>query len=162
MERIKIRRARKEDSKDFLKLVVELANFEKLEPPSPAARRRITRDIFEKKRLNLVLAASNVAGTVGYALYFYTYSSFLARPTLYLEDLYVSKEFRGKKIGRDLFTYCVREAARNRCGRMEWAVLTWNKKAIDFYERRGARRLAEWYYYRLDGNGIERLLARER
>lgn len=154
--KIEIRRARREDAKDFLKLVTELADYEKLEPPSPEARRRMVRDIFERKRLNLILAFSDDAGAVGYALYFYTYSSFLARPTLYLEDLYVSAEFRGRGVGGGLFDYCVREAEKEGCGRMEWAVLTWNRNAIEFYERRGARRLEEWYYYRLDAKAIRR------
>ncbi len=93
---------------------------------------------------------------VGYALYFFTYSSFLARQTLYLEDLFVLREKRGKGAGHALFRECVREAVRRRCGRMEWSVLSWNKPAIDFYNRMGARQLSEWQVFRLDEDGLKR------
>jgi GNAT superfamily N-acetyltransferase len=162
MEKIIVRRARRNDSNQFLRLLVELANFEHLEPPSPSARRRIVRDIFDKKKLGLLLAfvsdtsAKKIAA--GYALYFYTYSSFLARPTLYLEDLFVSEKFRLRKIGRELFMTCVMEASKKGCGRMEWSVLTWNKNAIRFYEKAGARRLKEWHYYRLDSKALDRII----
>jgi len=121
-------------------------------------------DIFgKKKRLNLFLAFEGATNRkpVGYALYYFTYSSFLARPTLFLEDLFVDQRFRGKGGGRKLFLACVKEAKAKNCGRMEWAVLTWNKNAIDFYERAGARRLSEWYYYRMDSETIEKSLQKE-
>ena len=157
-----VHRARRKDSKQFLRLLVELANFEHLEPPSSGARKRIVRDIFDRKKLDLLLASvsdssSNKKIVTGYALYFYTYSSFLARPTLYLEDLFVSEKFRRRKIGRELFMACVREASKKGCGRMEWSVLTWNNNAIRFYEKAGARRLKEWHYYRLDLMALDRL-----
>ena len=153
-----VRRARRADAPKFLKLLVELANFEHLEPPSPSARRRIVRDIFDKKRLELLLVFEGTSKTaVGYALYFYTYSSFLALPTLYLEDLFVSEKYRRQKVGRKLFMACVSEASKKGCGRMEWSVLTWNKNAIKFYEKAGARRLREWHYYRLDSKALDRL-----
>jgi len=151
--------ARRRDAPQFLRLVVELANFEHLEPPSLVAKRRMVRDIFDRKRLELLLAfdknSNRKQDALGYALFFYTYSSFLALPTLYLEDLYVSERFRRKRIGNALFMACVREALRKGCGRMEWAVLAWNEKAIKFYERAGARRLDEWHYYRLDSKALE-------
>ena len=157
---IRIRHAtrRREDSTALLSLIVGLAHFERLSPPTPAAKRRIIKDVFEKKRIRLLLAFdSHQKEAVGYALYFFTYSSFLARPVLYLEDIYVREAFRGKGIGRKLFLECVREASRNKCGRMEWSVLTWNKNAIRFYEKAGARRLKEWHYYRLDSDAIKEL-----
>jgi len=156
-EKIVVRHAKREDAPQFLGLLVELANFEHLDPPGQAARRRIVRDTFERKKLELLLSFVNKRA-VGYALFFYTYSSFLARPTLYLEDLFVSEEFRGRKIGKTLFMSCVREASKKGCGRMEWSVLTWNKNAIKFYEKAGARRLSEWYYYRLDSKALDRLV----
>jgi GNAT superfamily N-acetyltransferase len=153
---IAIRKAKSSDAKAFLGLVRALAKFEKLDPPTPSAARRLVRDTFSKKKLNLLLAFSD-SKPVAYALYFFTYSSFLARPTLYLEDIFVLEAFRGKKIGKRMFLKLVREARRLRCGRMEWSVLTWNKNAIRFYEHIGARRLDEWHYYRLDQKGIESL-----
>lgn len=151
-----IRKAIRKDSKGFLKLLVSLADFEHLDPPTKEAQRRILRDVFSK-RINLFIASlDNVAA--GYALYFYTYSSFLARPTLYLEDIFVSQDLRGKGIGKKLFLKCVSEAVKRGCGRMEWSVLTWNKNAIEFYEKLGAKRLEEWYYYRLDSKAMKTLL----
>ncbi len=155
--KFKIRKAASRDSKVFLDLVRALADFEKLEPPSKEAQRRLISDTFgKKKRLNLLLAFSD-GKAVAYALYFFTYSSFLAKPTLYLEDIFVLEEFRGMGVGKSLFLKLVNEAKTLGCGRMEWAVLTWNKNAIRFYEELGARRMSDWYYYRLDQKRIERL-----
>jgi GNAT superfamily N-acetyltransferase len=155
-QRVTIRRARRADAPAFLRLLVALAEFEKLQPPSPAARWRIVRDIFERKLINLLLAVRE-GKPIGYALHFFTYSSFLARPTLYLEDLFVLSEFRGSGVGKSLFMRCVGEASKKGCGRMEWSVLTWNKKAMRFYEDLGARELSEWRVYRLDSRGLGRL-----
>lgn len=151
-----IRRGRKSDSKEFIKLVDALAKFEKLAPPTRAGQRRLLDDIFRTKRINL-LVASRRGKLVGYALYFYSYSSFLAKPTLYLEDLFVSDESRGEGTGWALFKRCVKEAITQRCGRMEWAVLTWNKRALRFYENLGAERMVNWYVYRLDEGTLQRL-----
>ncbi len=137
-------------------MLLALAKFEHLRPPSAAGKKRIVEDVFEKKKVNLFVALEG-GKHVGYALYFYTYSSFLARPTLYLEDLFVLKEYRKKGVGFALFRRCVDEALRQGCGRMEWSVLTWNKKAIDFYERLGARRLEEWVVYRATREDLKRI-----
>lgn len=144
-----IRKGRRNDSEQFLGLVLALAEFEKLEPPSLQAGRRLAADVFTKKRVNLLVAAEGKK-LVGYALYFYTYSSFLAKPSLYLEDLFVLEEYRKLGVGMGLFRRCVKEAVSSGCGRMEWAVLTWNQKAIGFYERMGAKKLDDWLVYRLD------------
>jgi GNAT superfamily N-acetyltransferase len=152
--KITIRRAQEKDSKGFIDLVRALAKFEHLDPPSDAGKRRLINDTFKRKRLNLLLAFSGDT-PVAYALYFFTYSSFLARPTLYLEDLFVLEEYRGMRIGSKLFGKLVGEARRLRCGRMEWAVLTWNHNAIKFYERIGAKRLDQWHYYRLDEAALD-------
>ncbi len=113
-------------------------------------------DIFDRKRLNLFVAESRKR-IVGYALYFYTYSSFLALPTLYIEDLFVAEEERRSGIGRALFLKCASEAARRGCGRMEWSVLTWNTNAIRFYGKLGARRLDQWVVFRLDAKPLKKL-----
>lgn len=152
-----IRKARRSDVKPFLDLLTALANFEGLEPPNEGAKRRIVNDIFERKRLRVFVAAVGMK-IVGYALYFYTYPSFLARPTLYLEDIFVLEEYRGKGIGSSLFRRCVREARAEGCGRMEWAVLTWNRKAINFYEKVGAKKLDDWHVYRLTSDQFERIV----
>lgn len=143
-----IRKGKRADSEPFLRLLDELADFEHLEPPTREGKERIVQDIFEKKRVNLLVALSGKK-QVGYALYFYTYSSFLARPTLYIEDLFVLEDHRRQGLGLALFRRCAEEATKQGCGRMEWSVLDWNKKAIDFYEGLGARRLKEWQVFRL-------------
>jgi GNAT superfamily N-acetyltransferase len=130
-----------------------LAEFEKLDPPSPAGCRRLADDVFKKKKVKLLVAADGKK-LVGYALYFFTYSSFVAKPSLYLEDLFVLDNYRKGGVGFALFRRCVREAISKGCGRMEWAVLAWNEKAIDFYERLGAKRLSDWYVYRLDERAL--------
>jgi GNAT superfamily N-acetyltransferase len=150
-----VRRARRSDAKGFLELLAALAEFEKLDPPDQAARDRIVEDVFARRRLGLFVATRR-GRLVGYALYFYSYSSFLAKPTLYLEDIFVLSEMRGSGAGTQLFRRCLEEAAANGCGRMEWAVLAWNRKAVGFYRKLGARRLKEWHAYRLDSTQFAR------
>jgi GNAT superfamily N-acetyltransferase len=154
--RWKVRRAKRSDSSHFLKLVVALAKFEHLQTPSPAAGRRMVAEIFDRRSIHLLVAESGER-LVGYALYFFTYSSFLARPTLYIEDLFVLDEQRGKGIGQSLFLRCAREAAEKGCGRMEWSVLNWNSRAIRFYEGMGARKLGGWSVFRLDAKSLGNL-----
>jgi GNAT superfamily N-acetyltransferase len=148
-----VRKGTKRDAEGFLGLVDALAHFEDLEPPSESGKRRLVNDVFVTKKVNL-LVATDGKRHVGYALYFYTYSSFLAKPSLYLEDLFVLEEYRGKGIGFGLFRKCVDIAAAEGCGRMEWAVLTWNTKAIEFYEKLGAKRMDDWHVYRLDEGAL--------
>ena len=90
----------------------------------------------------------------GFAIYFYNYSTFLARPGLYLEDLFVKPEFRGSGLGKALLLHLAKLANARGCGRMEWSVLDWNQPAIDFYEKLGARRMTEWQICRLTGPSL--------
>lgn len=156
---VNVRPARREDADVIGSLVVALAHYEKLDPPDEAARARLIEDAFRPNpRVEISLA--EVGGQViGYAFYFETYSTFLARPTLYLEDLFVLPEFRGVGAGYALMKYLASEAVRRGCGRLEWEVLDWNRPAIDFYERLGAKHLPDWLSFRLDGQGLERLAA---
>jgi GNAT superfamily N-acetyltransferase len=156
MRGITVRKGRPSDSSQFIRLLVALAKFEHLEPPSEDGRKRILEDTFERKRINLFVAAKG-RKLVGYALYFYSYSSFLAKPTLYLEDLFVLEDHRQSGVGFALFRRCVDEAVKMGCGRMEWSVLAWNKRALRFYKKLGARRLSEWYVYRLDERALSRV-----
>jgi len=156
---ISIRRAAREDGPALLKLIIALAQFEKLTPPDADAQRRLLEDGFgERPRFETWLAfGPGVKDPVGYALIFETYSSFLARPTLYLEDIFVLPEHRGGGIGSALLRHCIRLAHERDCGRIEWTCLDWNTKAQAFYDRLGARKLSEWYLYRLTRESIERL-----
>jgi GNAT superfamily N-acetyltransferase len=148
------------DEAVFLGLVDALADYERLPRPTPEARERLARDGFGEDPLFRAYLARLDGQPVGYAITFFTYSSFLARPTLYLEDLFVLPEVRRSGVGKALFTFLAGEAVRRGCGRMEWVVLDWNQLAIDFYERLGARRLTEWYTYRLAGEELEAVAGR--
>ena len=156
---VRVRGLTAADVDTFLDLIDALADYEHLPRPDGAARHRLADDaVSDPPRFNVLLAEVG-AEVVGYAVYFFTYSTFLARPTLYLEDLFVTPAARGQGAGRALFRTCVAQAVRNGCGRMEWQVLTWNTPSIDFYERLGARRLADWHPYRLDQAALAALAA---
>jgi GNAT superfamily N-acetyltransferase len=143
---MKIRPYEKRDARDLTSLIRALAAYEKLKPPSPAAARRLIADIGRRIR---VMMAEVDGKCVGYAIYLFTYSSFLARPTLYLEDVFVLPEHRRGGIGARFFKALRQAAAREKCGRMEWVVLNWNKPALNFYTKLGATALDEWTTYRL-------------
>jgi len=145
-----IRKVTARTGRDLLLLVDALADYEKLKRPTPAAKRRLLKDCSgSRRRFDAYLAVSG-GKAVGYALIFETYSSFLARPVLYLEDLFVLPSHRGRAVGRLLFRFCVSEAKRRGCGRMEWVVLDWNRDAKRFYRKLGAEALASWEHFRLD------------
>ncbi|MEO6458053.1 MAG: GNAT family N-acetyltransferase [Chloroflexia bacterium] len=156
---IKVRKATPEDAQTILGLVVELATFEKLPPPDEAAQKRLIEDAFGPRPRFEIFLAEVGDRVVGYAFVFETYSTFRALPTLYLEDLFVLEEFRGKKVGYALFKHCAQEAIKRGCGRYEWTVLDWNTHALDFYKRLGAKHLHDWHLYRLDGEDLARLTA---
>jgi GNAT superfamily N-acetyltransferase len=146
---VTIRQARKEDVETLLGLIDALADYEKLPRPDPAARERMASHGFGPAPKFEVFLAEVDGKAVGYTISFETYSSFLARPTFYLENLFVLLEYRKMRAGLALFKNCVRLARQRECGRMEWQVLDWNENAIRFYERLGAKQLKEWLPYRL-------------
>ena len=149
MKKIIIRPALKTDSKAILKLIDELAEFEKLAPPDSKGKRKLIHDAFSEKPLFYVMLAEYDSMILGYAFYFFTYSSFLAKKTLYLEDIFISHEYRNKGIGKLFFKNLLKIAKKNKCGRMEWVVLDWNKNAIEFYSKLGAAELKEWKTFRI-------------
>jgi GNAT superfamily N-acetyltransferase len=152
-----IREATPEDAEVIISLVIALATFERLPPPDEAARQRLIDDAFGSRRRFEIYLAEVEDRVAGYAFVFETYSTFLALPTLHLEDLFVLPEFRSRKVAYALMRHLARETLRRGCGRFEWSVLYWNSHAIAFYERLGAERKVEWQLYRLEGEGIERL-----
>lgn len=157
MTGFRIRRLGEEDMDAFLTLVDAHADFEQMERPSPCARERLVRDgLADPPRYSAFLATID-GRDVGYAIAFEAYSSFLARPTLFLEDIFVLDEYRGRGFGGTMFQYLVDEAVRRGCGRMEWMVQDWNEGAIRFYERRGALQLSEWRIYRITGVQLTQL-----
>ncbi|HZE96311.1 MAG TPA: GNAT family N-acetyltransferase [Planctomycetota bacterium] len=141
-----VRPYRKSDAKDLVALVRALARYEKLKPLTTSAAKRLTADI--GRRIH-VLIAEEEGLAVGYAIYLYSYSSFLARPTLYLEDIFVLPEQRRGGIGVCFFAELRKIARRGRCGRMEWLVLDWNAPAHRFYRKLGAKPLDDWIMYRV-------------
>jgi GNAT superfamily N-acetyltransferase len=140
-----IRSFRKGDAAALFNLICALARYEHLTPPTRAAGRRLVRNIGRRIHVKLALVEGRA---VGYAIYLFTYSSFLARPTLYLEDIFVLPECRRHGIGKAFFRTLLREAKREGCGRMEWTVLDWNKPALAFYRKLRARLMREWILVR--------------
>jgi len=143
---MRIRPFKRGDAGEFIALVRALAAYEKLRPPTRAAAGRLVADIGRRIR---VLLAEQQGKAIAYAIYLFTYSSFLAKPTLYLEDLFVLPEHRRGGVGRRMFARLLREARREKCGRMEWMVLDWNRPALNFYDKIGAQPLSDWITYRL-------------
>lgn len=154
---ITIRPATAADGETFLTLVDALADYEKLDRPSPDARARLIRDAFGPSPRISVFLGERDGTAVSYAIVLETYSSFLALPTLYLEDLFVIPDARRFGIGSAFFRFLAGEALRRGCGRMEWVVLDWNQLAIDFYEKLQARRMSEWYTYRLTAEQLREI-----
>jgi len=133
---------------EFLGLVEKLAQYEKLSPPDEAAKKRLRVDYLSEKPKYEAFVGKIGGKCVSYALYFFTYSSFLALPTLFLEDIFVLENYRGQGIGKKMFDEIREISKRQGCGRIEFSVLTWNKSAQQFYERNKSKRL-EWFLYRL-------------
>lgn len=135
---------------ELVGMLRELAHFESLDPPSLEAEKGLLRDIGSDPPPFLAYLATVNGKTVGCVTVFFTYSTFLAKPTLFMEDLFVLTDFRKTGVGSKLFAFCVQEAERRGCGRMEWNVLNWNSQAIDFYQRRRGVPVSGMVPYRLD------------
>ncbi|CAK5274690.1 unnamed protein product [Mycena citricolor] len=154
-----IRAARPEDVEDILQLIVDLATYEK-EPESVKATPELLRkNLFETPYAHALLAfVGENPKPVGLALYFFNYSTWTGRPGLYLEDLFVNDDYRGKGLGKALFAELGRIAEEKNCGRLDWSVLKWNQPSIDFYEKvLGATSMTEWMGMRLEEAGIKKL-----
>jgi GNAT superfamily N-acetyltransferase len=132
-------------------LLLELASYERLTHEVQATEKSLHDALFGSPPAAEALIAEVDGQTVGYALYFTTYSTFVGRPGLYLEDLYVQPHARGRGIGRQLLARLAKLAVERGYGRLEWAVLDWNQPSIEFYKRLGARAMSEWTVYRLSG-----------
>lgn len=158
MTNVIVRRAEREDVTTVLGLIEELAHFEELAPPDEAAQQRFTQDGWPTNGksprfeawLALVDTGNGVEVPAAYAITFETYSSFLAKPTLYLEDIFVRETFRRMSVGSTVMERLLAEAKARGCGRMDWVVLDWNTNAQRFYQRLGASYLTEWQCYRKD------------
>lgn len=154
---IRIRFATEEDSTLILSFIRELAEYEKLLDQVVATEHDIRQTLFGDQKYAEVIIASLNQQDVGYALFFHNYSTFSAKPGLYLEDLYVKPAFRGLGVAKILLTYLANLAVERNCSRFEWACLDWNTHAIDFYLDMGSRAMNEWTTYRLNGNNLKTL-----
>jgi GNAT superfamily N-acetyltransferase len=156
---VQIRPASERDVPLVLAFIQELAEYEKLRHEAVVTEADLRETLFGERRYAEVVFAEVEGEAVGFALFFHNYSTFLGRPGLYLEDLYVRPEMRGQGIGRRLFVHLAQIARERNCGRMEWAVLDWNEPAIGFYRALGARPMDEWTVFRLTGTALDALAA---
>jgi GNAT superfamily N-acetyltransferase len=152
-----IRPAVAEDAETVAQLIRELALYERLEHEVAMTTDDIRSTLFGDQRFAEALLAEAGGEAVGLALFFSNYSTFLGRPGIYLEDLFVKPGHRGTGLGKALLREVARIAVERGCGRLEWAVLDWNQAAIDFYEKLGARPNSGWTTYRLTGEALDRL-----
>ncbi len=155
-----LRTADPEDVPLIRQLILELAVYEKLEGEMTASETQLTETLFGAQRYAEVIIAELDGTPAGFALFFHNYSTFLGKPGLYLEDLFVRPDFRRHGVGIALLARLARIARDRGCGRMEWAALDWNRLAIDFYLGLGARQMDEWSTFRLTGRQIDELAAR--
>jgi len=153
----RIRAARREDGAGFLRLVDELARFERLEPPGAQARKRLLDDAFGPRPAFELFVAEASGELVAYAIVLRTYSSFLARPTLFLEDLYVVPDHRGTGLAHAMMRHLADLALARGWGRLEGLVLGWNDRARRFYAKTGAKELDEWKVFRYDETALRAL-----
>ncbi len=152
----KIRKAVPDDTATIFDLIKKLAVYEKLEDSVTTNLEELGKNIFENGFAKVLIAEEN-AKPIGFALYFYNFSTFLGKPGIYLEDLFVEPDYRGKGYGKALLSELAREASAKGCGRLEWSVLDWNTPSIEFYKKLGAKPMDDWTVFRLDQEGIANL-----
>lgn len=156
MEPLSFRFAVKEDAAKILYFIKELAEYEKMLDEVVATEELIEEWIFEKKKAEVLFAVA-AGKDVGFALFFHNFSTFLGRSGIYLEDLYVKPEYRGRGYGKELLKELARIAVERNCGRLEWWCLDWNRPSIDFYLSLGAEPLEDWTVYRIAGDILTKL-----
>ena len=156
MDQFTIKQAQKKDVPIILSFIKELAEYEKMSDQVVATEELLQEWIFEKKKAQ-VLIAWEESKAVGFALYFYNFSTFLGRAGIYLEDLFIKEEYRGKGYGKALLKELARIAVEEGCGRLEWCCLDWNQPSIDFYLSLGAIPLDDWTQYRVTGDTLKEL-----
>lgn len=154
---VRIAPAAAADAPLLLALITALAEYEQLAGEVVASEESLRASLFGPQPAAHAVIAYAGDEAVGFAVWFHNYSTFLSRRGLYLEDLFVRPEWRGRGIGRALLRYLAGVAVARQCGRMEWSVLDWNTSAIGFYRRIGAVPMAEWTVYRLTGEALHRL-----
>ena len=156
-EGLTIEPAQESDVPLILSFIRELAAYEKLAQEVQATEEDLRRTLFGERAYAETVIARYEGEAAGFALFFHNYSTFLAKPGIYLEDLFVQPNFRGKGIGKALLVHLARLARERDCGRVEWWVLNWNESAIEFYKSIRAQPMNEWTVFRLSSAGIRSL-----
>jgi len=157
-DKLKIRQATIEDTALILSLIKEIAEYEKLGHEVSATEKDIKNNLFGEKRYAEVLIAEYDEEPAGQALFFHNFSTFVGRPGIYLEDLFVRPKFRGKGIGKSLLLELIKLAEERKCGRVEWCVLDWNEPAIKFYKKLGAVSMDGWSIFRVTEDKFSKIL----
>lgn len=160
LQDLKIRKALPEDAALILDFITELAIYEKAEHQVIASSDDIRKSLFSADSNADAVICLEGDKPIGYAVFFYNYSTWLGKKGLYLEDLYITPEYRNCGAGEHVLKHLARHAMENQCGRFEWSVLDWNEPAIKFYEKIGARPQNEWITYRLTGEALESFASR--
>ena len=156
IDNLKIRETSEDDCGLILSFIKEIAEYEKLLEEVVATEETLKESIFNNNRAEVVIVELD-GKAVGYALYFYNFSTFNGKSGLYLEDLFIKKEFRGRGIGKEVFKFLGKKAKEEGCKRMEWSCLDWNEPSIKFYKSLGAVAMDEWTVYRLTEKEINKL-----
>ena len=155
-ETIEFRFARRGDVPQILTFLRELADYEGMLDQVVATEELLTKWLFEKEKAEVLLGSCG-GKTVGFALFFHNFSTFLGRGGIYLEDLYVCPEYRGRGYGKAFLMQLAAVAVERGCGRLEWWCLDWNKPSIDFYLGMGAKAMSDWTVYRIDGERLQEM-----
>jgi len=155
--KFQIRSATAADVPVILQFIRELADYEKLLHEVTATEELLRRQLFGKRPMAEVVLAVADGMEAGLALFFHNFSTFVGKPGIYLEDLYVRPEFRGRGYGKAMMVYLARLARQRDCGRFEWAVLDWNKPSLDFYQSIGAQPMTDWTLHRMTGEALAAL-----
>ena len=156
MEKFNLRKSTRADVPLILYFIKELAEYEKLLDTVIATEESLEDHIFNKERVEVLIAEENNT-PIGFALFFYNFSTFVGRSGLYLEDIYIKPENRGKGYGKRIFKELAKIAVERNCGRMEWVCLNWNEPSIKFYKKLKAIPMDEWTIYRLSGDDLKNL-----
>ncbi len=161
MSELKFRFAQREDTPLVLQFIKELADYEKMLDEVVADEATLEEWLFDRQKAEVIFAVVD-GKDIGFALFFHNFSTFLGRSGIYLEDLYVMPQYRGKGYGKALLKKLAAIAVERKCGRLEWWCLDWNKPGIDFYLSLGAVPMSDWTVYRIDGKTLQNMGKEER
>lgn len=151
-----LRKAKEEDVQTILQFIKDLAEYENLLDEVGASEEILHDSIFTRKKSEALIVEYD-RKAIGYAIYFYNFSTFTGKPGLYVEDIYIMPEMRNRGFGKEIFVFLAELAQEQNCARMEWACLNWNEPSMKFYEKMGAFPMSDWIIYRLDEKGIQTL-----